>query len=108
MVDTAIKAFFIDFGFAFSSSDSNATRQGRFQASDPDEVIQILVGTTGNVELHRFHRGVAKVGGTGDGGVSGGAVIVGTNTASVPEPGTLASLLVGVAAVGLRRRVRSR
>ena len=102
-VDTTIRSFFIDFGFNFSQATRTSERAGRFGAG---ETVQILVGTTGLVDPSEFDLGIAKVGGTGVNGVGGAAVLNGSPSASVPEPGSLMALMIGFGAFGLRRRRR--
>jgi hypothetical protein len=103
LIDSSISAFAIDFGFAFSQG-RGALRDGRFQANDPNELVQILVGTTGTVDLDNFSRGFAKIGGAGDNGASGAIVLTGGRTATVPEPGSLMLLLIGAGIESARRR----
>ena len=99
-VDSTIRSFFIDFGFGFSGAQS----EGRFQAMDPNEVVQILIGTTGDVAMAQFNLAVAKLEGMGDGGASGSVVLTGTPQAAVPEPGSLMALMVGLGTLTVRRR----
>jgi hypothetical protein len=102
-VNTAIKSFYIDFGFLFSDSARSSEIAGRMDIGD---VVQMLIGTTGAIDVSRFDLGVAKVGALGVDGRSGGAVLTGSPslTATVPEPGSLVALMVGFGALGLRRR----
>ena len=102
-VDTSIRSFYIDFGFGFSDSGRASEIAGRMDVGD---VVQIAVGTNGDVDLSHFDLGVAKVGGTGVNGLGGGAVLTGRpgHTASVPEPGSLMALMIGFGALTLRRR----
>jgi hypothetical protein len=101
-VDTSIRSFFIDFGFVFPD-DRN--RDNWFQAANPNEIVQMVVGTTGDVDLSQFLLGVAKVGGAGEGGLSGAITLTGepSTYASVPEPTSLALVGVGFAALCVRR-----
>ena len=101
-VDTSIRSFFIDFGFGFSDAGRTSEREGRFQAMDPQEVVQIVVGTTGEIDLSAFTLGVAKIGGTGTDGRGEAATLIGDPIASVPEPATLLLLIAGGAFI--RRR----
>ena len=105
-VDTAIKSFYIDFGFLFSDSTRTSQIAGRMDVGD---VVQMLIGTTGSIDITRFDLGVAKVGATGLNGLGGGAVLTGapSTTARVPEPGSLMALMVGFGALTLRRRTMS-
>jgi hypothetical protein len=102
-VNSSIRTFFIDFGFGFSH-----TADGRFQAMDPNEVVQILVGTTGDVSTSQFNLGVAKLAGVGDGGAGGSVVLNGTpSPISVPEPGSWLAVMVGLGTVTIRRKWRA-
>ena len=100
-VDTTIRSFFIDFGFNFSQATRTSERAGQFGSG---EVVRILVGTNGLIDPSEFDLGIAKVGGTGANGVGGAAVLTGSPSASVPEPGSLMALMIGFGAFGLRRR----
>ena len=62
------------------------------------------MGTNGLIDPSEFDLGIAKVGGTGANGVGGAAVLTGSPSASVPEPGSLMALMIGFGAFGLRRR----
>jgi PEP-CTERM motif len=101
-VDSSIRTFFIDFGFAFSQDGRNP--QGRFQAMDPNEVVQIVVGTTGSVSLDAFTLGVAKVAGAGTNASSGPIVLVGDPVSAVPEPTSMMLMAMGLIGYGIRRR----
>jgi hypothetical protein len=109
-INTSIRSFFIDFGFAFSDDLSTSGRDRRFQAMDPDEVVQIIVGTSGAVDLNQFVLGVAKVAGAGTNGRSSAIVLTGTPTTptSIPEPQSLLAVLVGFGAFTAHRRQRRR
>jgi hypothetical protein len=104
-VDSSIRSFFIDFGFGFSSSGQTIDQQNRFQAMDPNEVVQIVLGTTSNIDLSDFTLGVAKIAGTGVDGRSDAGVLTGraSDVASVPEPASLLLMGLGMAAFGARR-----
>ena len=102
-VDTSIRSFFIDFGFGFSDAGRTTEREGRFQAMDPQEVVQIVIGTTGQIDLSEFTLGVAKIGGTGTDGRGEAATLIGDQVASVPEPGSLLLMMVGAIGVLHRR-----
>jgi hypothetical protein len=105
-VDSSIRSFFIDFGFAFPYLGRATERDGRFQAMDPNEIVQIALRTTSVIDASQFTEGVAKVAGAGTDGLSNAIVLTGapSQTASVPEPGTLGALIVGLATFSLRRR----
>ena len=102
-IDTAIKAFYIDFGFFFADSAKASEIAGRMDIGD---VVQMVIGTTGLIDISLFDLGVAKVGAIGVDGRGGGAVLTGnpSSTATVPEPGSLMALIVGFGAITLRRR----
>jgi len=100
-VDTAVRTFFLDFGFAFSQLSNGTHGAGRFQSGDS---VQILVGTNGLVDADEFTMGVAKLAGAGSDGRSGGIMLTGTATASVPEPATLLTIAMGLGAAAFRRR----
>lgn len=104
-VDSSIRSFFIDFGFGFSDSGRTTDQQNRFQAMDPNEVVQIVLGTTSNINLSDFMLGVAKVAGTGLDGRGAAGVLTGrgSDVASVPEPASLLLVGLGMAAFGARR-----
>jgi hypothetical protein len=102
-VDTSIRSFFIDFGFAFPD-DRN--RENWFQAANPNESVQMVVGTTGDVDLSAFLLGIAKIGGAGTDGGSGSITLTGAPSqhASIPEPSSLALVGLGIAAFLRRSR----
>lgn len=101
-VDSTIRAFTIDFGFAFPDSPN---RSDWFQAANPHESVQMVVGTTGDVDLNQFLLGIAKIGGAGANGLSGSITLTGTpsQTHSIPEPGSLALVGLGMATFWARR-----
>jgi PEP-CTERM motif len=90
-----LTSFNVDFGFNFENNNG----PGRFQALNPDEVIQILVTTTGVVDPSLFTNAVAQIGGIGPDGDYSATI------SAVPEPTTLALMSVaGFGAFLLRRR----
>jgi hypothetical protein len=101
-VDTSIRSFFIDFGFNFSQATRTSERPGRFASG---ETVQIRVGTSGPVDPSAFTLGIAKVAGTGLNGLGGAAILTGRpgHTASVPEPGSLLAVVLGLGVFGVRR-----
>jgi hypothetical protein len=100
-VDTTVRTFFLDFGFLFSQVSNGTHGAGRFQSGDS---VRILVGTSGLVDADEFTMGVAKLAGAGTDGRSGGIMLTGTATASVPEPGTLLAMAMGLGVAAIRRR----
>jgi hypothetical protein len=106
-VDSTLRTFHIDFGFGFSDDGSTSGRDNRFQAMDPNEVVQIVVGTTSNIDLAHFQLGIAKVAGAGVDGRSGAITLTGTPV-SVPEPGSLMALLAGLGTLTAHRKLRRR
>jgi len=91
------------FGFAFPDYGK---RENRFQAGRPTEVVQMVMGTTGPVDLSRFVLGLAKIGGAGEDGAGGPITLTGTpsSRASVPEPTSLALVGLGLVVFHLRRQ----
>lgn len=102
-VDSSIRSFYIDFGFAFSQDGRYPGVDGRFQAMDPNEVVQMIIGTTGEADLSQFQLGIAKVGGAGDGGTANAIVLTGTPV-RVPEASSLLFSVIGFGALALPRR----
>ena len=110
IVDSSIRSFFIDFGFGFSDSGRASEVQNRFQAMDPNEIVQLVVRTTSTINIADFTLGVAKLAGTGLDGRGSAAVLVGhgADVASVPEPTSLLLIGLGVTVFGMRRRSMTR